>query len=66
MRNSISQCNSCAAPMCKWQLKMEISEGMVVTKETRTNAAGKERVDTVCVVKKCPDYQKWEGEDEEE
>ena len=63
MNNSISLCNSCAAPMCKWLLKMEVSKGMEVVKEDRVNYSHKGGVDTVYIVKRCPGYQKWEGEE---
>ena len=65
MSNSISLCNSCAAPMCRWLLKMEISKGMEVAKEDRVNYNHKGGVDTVYIVKRCPDYQKYEMEEEE-
>ena len=66
MSNSVSLCNSCAAPMCKWLLKMEISEGMKVVEEDRMSFIGKrQKVYPVYVVKKCPNYQKSEMEEEE-
>lgn len=63
--SSVSRCNSCAAPMCKWLLKMKVSEGMEVTKEDRVNYSHKGGVDTVYIVKKCLKYQKSEMEEEE-
>lgn len=65
MSNSISLCNSCAAPMCRWLLKMEVSKGMEVVKEDRVNYNRKGGVDTVYIVKRCPGYQK-NGMEEEE
>ena len=57
--------NTCDAPMCKWLLRMEISEGMKVVEEDRVNLNKNGGVDTVYVVKKCPDYQKYKTEEEE-
>ena len=65
MSNSISLCNSCAAPMCRWLLKMEISKGMEVVQEDRVYYGKKGRVDKVYIVKRCPDYQKSETEEKE-
>ena len=66
MSNSISLCNTCAAPMCKWLLKMEISKGMEVVQEDRLTYIGKrQKVYPVYVVTKCPKYQKSEMEEDE-
>ena len=37
---SDSLCNSCAAPMCRWLLKMEICKGMEVAQEDRVTTEG--------------------------
>ena len=58
MSNSDSLCNSCAAPMCRWLLKMKVSEGMEVAKEDRVNYGKKGGIQQVYVVKKCSDCQK--------
>ena len=63
---SDSLCNSCAAPMCRWLLKMEICKGMEVAQEDRLTYIGKrQKVYHVYVVTKCPKYQKSEMEEEE-
>jgi len=51
--------------MCRWLLKMEVSKGMEVVKEDRVNYNHKGGVDTVYIVKRCPDYRK-NGMEEEE
>lgn len=65
MSNSISLCNSCAAPMYQWLLKMEVNKGMEVGKEDRVNFNKKGRVDTVYIMRRCPDYRENGTEDEE-
>lgn len=66
MINSISLRNSCAAPMCRWLLRMDISKGMEVAQEDRVTFIGKrQKLYPVYVVTKCPKYQKSEMEKEE-